>query len=452
VSHATAWPGIDVEGREPLMRRKHLAFVAGTMASGLVLAACGGDDGGDGDQAGGEATGPPALEGTGPITLVQGKDTSGVAAEILDAWNAEHPDEEATLIELPESADAQRQQMIQNAETQSDAYSVLSVDNVWTSEFAANRWIVELPEDEFPISDFVQPVIDSARYLDKLFAIPHASDGGMLYYRTDLFEAAGIAEPPATWQEMLDQCEQIQATPEGQGVGCYAGQFEKYEGLTVNASEAINSAGGVITDDEGKPNVNTPEAAEGLNFLVNGFKEGYIPGEAITYKEEEGRRAFQEGKLIFHRQWPYQYNLANEAGSAVAGKFAVAPLPGLDGPGASSLGGHALGISTFAPNKASSLEFIKFYTNMENNTAFLERGALAPVYTSIYDDAALQEKYPYLPVLKESILSAIPRPKVVRYGDTTLAIQDAAYAALTGEMTTEEALEQLQTKLEELTQ
>ena len=38
----------------------------------------------------------------------------------------------------------------------------------------------------------------------------------------------------------------IQATPEGAGVGCYAGQFDKYEGLTVNFAEAVDSAGGEI--------------------------------------------------------------------------------------------------------------------------------------------------------------------------------------------------------------
>nr|MBA2769683.1 extracellular solute-binding protein [Sporichthyaceae bacterium] len=174
---------------------------------------------------------------------------------------------------------------------------------------------------------------------------------------------------------------------------------------------------------------------------------------AITYKEEEGRRAFQEGRLIFHRQWPYQYGLANatDGTSKVAGKFEVAPLPGMDGPGASSLGGHALGISAYSKNKKSALEFIKFYTAKEQSQKFLEEGSLAPIYTSIYDDTALQEKFPYLPILKESILNAVPRPKVVRYGDATLAIQDAAYGALSGDMTTEEALEQLQTQLEELT-
>ena len=434
------------------MRRKHLATMAIATVTALGLSACGGgDDGGGGTAGGGGGGDAAALEGTGPITLVQGKDVSGFVQQILDAWNADHPEEKATLIELPESADAQRSQMIQNAQTKSDEYDVLVVDNVWTAEFAANRYIVELPEDEFPTGEMLEPVINSAKYLDKLYAVPNSSDGGMLYYRTDLLKAAGIAAPPKTWPEMVDQCKKIQATPQGKGVNCYAGQFEKYEGLTVNASEMINGAGGVITDDSGKPNVNTPEAKAGLDFFVNGFKEGWIPKEAITYKEEEGRRAFQEGKLIFHRQWPYQYGLANGEGSSVAGKFAVAPLPGLDGPGVSSLGGHALGISAFSDAKKTALEFIKFYTTKEQSQKYLELASQAPIYTSIYDDPALQEKFPYLPVLKESILNAKPRPKVVRYGDATVAIQDAAYGALSGQISTDEALSQLQTKLEELT-
>jgi ABC-type sugar transport system, periplasmic component len=425
--------------------RRSLTFGAVAATAALLLSACGG-----GGAAGGG--GGTALEGVGPITLVQGKDTSGFVQQILDGWNAAHPEAKATIIELPESADAQRQQMIQNAQAKSDAYDVLTVDNVWTAEFAANRYIVELPEDQFPVGEMLKPVIDSARYKGKLYAVPNASDGGMLYYRTDLLQAAGIAAPPKTWPELIADCEKIKATPAGAGVACYAGQFEKYEGLTVNFAEAVNGAGGVITDDSGKANVNTPQAKAGLDFLVNGFKQGYIPQEAITYKEEEGRRAFQEGRLAFHRQWPYQYEkaAATDGSSKVAGKFSVAPLPGLNGPGASSLGGHAVGISTYSKNKASALAFIKFYTTKEASQKYLELGTNAPIYTSIYDDPALQKKFPFLPVLRDSILSAVPRPKVVRYGDATLAIQDAAYGALTGKLTSDEALKQLQTKLDEL--
>ena len=86
-------------------------------------------------------------------------------------------------------------------------------------------------------------------------------------------------------------------------MGCYAGQYANYEGLTVNASEAINTAGGVFVKEDGKtPNVDTPEAKKGLDFLVNGFKQGYIPKDAIGFKETESLNAFQTGKLLFMRQ------------------------------------------------------------------------------------------------------------------------------------------------------
>lgn len=427
------------------MRRKALAVtVAATTFFGLAACGGGGDSGG--------STSSTKIEGTGPITLVQGKDTSGFVQGVLDKWNSAHPDAKARLIELPEDADSQREKMIQNAQTKSDAYDVLVTDVVWTSEFAANRVIIPLPEGEFQLDKMLKPVVDTTKYLGKMYAAPSSSDGGMLYYRTDLLKAAGIAKPPATWQEMIDDCKKIQATPKGKGAGCYAGQFEKYEGLTVNASEVINGAGGQVTDDSGKPNVDTPEAAKGLDFLVNGFKDGYIPKEAITYKEEEGRRAFQGGKLIFQRQWPYQYNLANgDEGTQVKGKFAVAPLPGLDGPGASSLGGHNLAISTYSKHKKSALDFIKFYTSEQNQKANLELASQAPTFADLYDDKSLQGKYPYLTTLRDSINNAVPRPKVVRYGDASTAIQDAAYAALTGSKSSTDALKGLQSQLEEIT-
>jgi len=426
------------------MRRKAMAVaVAATTFFGL--AACGGG-GGSSD------SGSTKISGTGPITLVQGKDTSGFVQGVLDDWNKQHPNEKARLIELPQDADSQREKMLQNAQTKSDAYDVLVTDVVWTSEFAANRVIIPLPEGEFQLDKMLKPIIDTTKYQGKFYAAPSSSDGGLLYYRTDLFKAAGITDPPTTWADMIADCKKIQATPQGKGVNCYAGQFEKYEGLTVNASEVINGAGGEVVDSSGKPNVDTPEAIKGLDFLVNGFKQGYIPKEAITYKEEEGRAAFQAGKLIFHRQWPYQYNLANgNEGTKVKGKFAVAPLPGLNGPGASSLGGHNLAISTYSKHKKSALDFIKYYTSEERQKQNLALSSSAPTFAALYDDKSLQEKYPYLPTLKNAIDSAVPRPRVVRYGDASTAIQDAAYAALTGSKSSSDALKGLQTQLEDIT-
>jgi multiple sugar transport system substrate-binding protein len=426
------------------MRHRRVLAATSALALALGMAACGGT----------EDSGPGAgkLEGTGPVTFVTGKDTSGNLAAQVKAWNDAHANEKVTVIELPESADQQRQQMVQNAQTKSDAYGVLNLDVIWTAEFAANGWIEELKESDFPIDKLLPTTVETGKYFKRLYAIPVTSDGGLLYYRKDLLDAAGVTKPPTTWSEMKDACAKVKAAPANKNLGCYAGQFDKYEGLTVNFSEAVNSAGGEVVDADGKVNVNTPEAKKGLDFLVNWFKDGQIPAKALTFKEEEGRRDFQAGQLIFHRQWPYQYSKANatDGSSKVAGKFAVAPLPGESAAGVSTLGGHNYAISKFTKNKKTALEFMKFMVSEERQRANLEATSQAPTWASLYDDAELVKKFPYLPPLKASIEKANKRPEAVKYQEVSTAIQESAYAALKGDKSSDEALKELQSSLEGL--
>ncbi|MDQ3577775.1 MAG: ABC transporter substrate-binding protein [Actinomycetota bacterium] len=426
------------------MLAQRVGGLAAVAALAVSLTACGSSD-----PAPAPATGPAPITGEGPITLATGKDTSGNLQNQVDGWNNDHPDQKVTIIELAEDADAQRQQMVQNAQTKSDTYSVLNLDVVWTAEFAANQWIVPLPENEFPLDKLLPATVETGRYFDKLYAVPTTSDAGLLYYRKDLLDAVG-AKPPATWAEMYATCDKVAATTPG--ISCYAGQFEKYEGLTVNFSEAVHSAGGEVVGGDGKPRVDSPEAKQGLDFLVNGVKDNRIAAKARTFKEEEGRRAFQAGELLFHRQWPYQYAKASQTdgSSQVAGKFAVAPLPGLSGPGASTLGGHNYAISSFTKNKKTAQEFIKFVSSEQEQRKNLEKSSQAPTWASLYDDPALLASFPYLKELKASILNARKRPSVVKYQEVSTAIQTAAYSAMDGTETSEEALKKLQVKLDEL--
>ncbi|MEU7057432.1 ABC transporter substrate-binding protein [Streptomyces sp. NPDC046197] len=415
------------------------------VAAGLLLTACGSSGGSDA----GKQAQNASFQGRGPITYVAGKDSSGVVQKVIDRWNQLHPKEKVTFIQLPTDADSQRQQMIQNAETKSDAYTVLSLDVVWTSEFAAHQWIDRLPEQQFPLGKMLKPVVETARYRGGLYAAPASSDGGLLYYRKDLLKKAGITTPPTTWAQMTADCAEVKKLPEAQNASCYAGQLQKYEGLTVNFAEAVNSAGGVVTDANGRPDVDTPEAKKGLDFLAGSVKDGTIPKEAVTYQEEDSRQAFQAGKVVFLRNWPYMYSLAQK--SEVAGKFGIAPLPGLDGPGSSSLGGHNLALSSFARNKATALDFMRFFSGADSASTFLKDASLAPPYAGLYEDPSLVKQYPYLPVLKQSILRAVPRPRVVQYGDVTSAIQREAYAALTGGKSSAQALKDLQAELQKST-
>ena len=431
----------------PARRRLRTSLVTLTalgLAAGL-LTACS-----SADEQGGEQAGPNGYDQRGPITFVTGKDVSGERAKEVAAWNADHPDEKVEMIELPEAADQQRQQLINNAQVRSDKFTVIRIDAVWTAEFAANKWVDEITKEQFPMEGYLPATIDTVTYFDKLYAVPDATGAGLLYYRKDLLDKAGL-KPPTTWAEMEAACKTIKAESGNGDLFCYGGQFNKYEGLTVNFAEAVASAGGGITTD-GKPTVNTPEAQEGLDFLVDGFKSGMIPKGAITWQEEQGRQAFQDGKLIFLRNWAYVYALAQktDGSSEVAGKFDVAPLPGKDGPGVSMLGGNNFAISSFAVNKGTAVDFIAYLNSPEAQKNRLLKSSTPPPLASLYTDPETVKAYPYLPALKSSIEKAQPRPTVVKYGDVTLAIQDSAYGALQGQVAPDAALASLQTKLETL--
>jgi multiple sugar transport system substrate-binding protein len=423
-------------------------IAAASLTALLAAAACGGGGGNTAPAA--SAPAGADFSKTGDTEFWAGKDVTGNTKSVIDRFNAQSTTGKVTFHELPALADAQRQQMIQNTQIKNPAMGIVSMDVVWTAEFAAKGIVEALPAEQFPTTGMLPAVVDSATYFGKLYGYPNSSDGGMLYHRTDLLKKYNL-QVPTTWDEMKAACKTIIAGENSKDLNCYGGQFNKYEGLTVNFAEAVDTAGGSIIGADGKPSVSTPEAAKGLQTIVDAFKDGTIPKGAITWAEAEGLEAFQKGNLVFLRNWPYAYSILSrtDGSSDVEGKFAVAPLPGLgNGPGVSSLGGHNYAVAKYADAKGTAAAFVKFTAGLEEQKQNQQKAGAAPVSAELYADAELNKKYPYLPVLLKSIESAKPRPKAVEYGDVSLAIQDAAYAALQGQKEPQAALADLQAKLQ----
>ncbi|MGW1891831.1 ABC transporter substrate-binding protein [Streptomyces sp. NPDC002004] len=398
------------------------------------------------------ATGTPADgargSGRGPITLATAGDLTGYLGPLLDGWNRAHPDERVTLVELPDSADETHAQMTTDLRSgDRGRFDVLNIDVAWTSEFAAAGWISPLARDRFPLGSFLPPVVDTATYDGKLYAVPYVTNAGLLLYRKDILAKEGVA-PPRTWAELEQQARTI--APK-YGLDGYAGQFLPYEGLTVNAAEAVYSAGGTILGDEGeRVTVNSAAARQGLGFLARGVRDGWIPEKALTYKEEESRKAFQDGHLLFLRNWPYAYASASAPGSEVAGRVGAVPVPGPHGPGTSVLGGSNLAVNSHARHPQSAADLIAYLTSERVQRQVLTKGALPPVRAALYQDPALIRKFPYLPTLRASVLAAAPRPKSPRYDQVSLAVQAVVHDAMTGHQTPEAAVRRLARELAEI--
>ena len=76
-------------------------------------------------------------------------------------------------------------------------------------------------------------VLQTARFENRLYAVPIWSNTQLLWYRKDR-----VPTPPKTWDEMIDEAEQI-----GRAKGRIQVQANRYEGLVVLVNQLIESAG-----------------------------------------------------------------------------------------------------------------------------------------------------------------------------------------------------------------
>ena len=156
---------------------------------------------------------------------------------------------------------------------------------------------------------------------------------------------------------------------------------------------------------------------------------------------------FTSGRFLFLNDWPDVYaTLGPDANQ----KYGIAALPGLAGPGSSSLGGANLAISAYSQHQQTALRFIKFMTTPQIQTIMLELGSFPPVLKQLYADPALTSRFRYLPTLYDAIETAQPRPAITDYDQASLVISSQTYEALEGATTPQKALADMQRQLTEI--
>ena len=86
-------------GTKQITRRRALAGLGMALTAGLALAACSGGGGGGGG----------STEGRGEITIWYSNNENEVAwgKQMVEAWNADHPDEQIKAQEIPAGASSE---------------------------------------------------------------------------------------------------------------------------------------------------------------------------------------------------------------------------------------------------------------------------------------------------------------------------------------------------------
>ncbi len=429
-------------------RKFAAALIACIALAGGVVAGGGDDDSGGSSSGGANSSETGSTEGakaidpksmdnaSGNVTVCMGKDTSGDIKQAIKDFNAQGNGVTVKLVEFSTSADEQRAQFVQRQEAKSGECDIFSSDVIWTAEFASQKWLYDMtPYVEARKSEIIPATLETVTFDGKQWGMPQQTDAAFLYYRTDQ-----VKDQPATWQDVYTQAKA------NDGI-VYQGA--PYEGLTCDFLELAFAAGGTVLSEDGKTaQIDSPENLKALQFMVDGVKDGTAANGVTTYMEEESRRYFESGKATFMRNWPYAYSLGEKA-PAVKGKFDVMPFPDFEGAGkAGILGGHNQVISVFSKNPGGALKYIDFVTGAEHQKVQMLDYSQSSVLAATYDDADIQKKYKFASQLKDAISQAKARPVSPVYPQISQAIYKNVNAALSGQVSPEDALKTAQSEMQ----
>lgn len=324
-------------------------------------------------------------------------------------------------------------------------------DLTWTAQLAANGWITDLSGRFTPQlrEGFVSATLESVTYQDEVWGVPFFTDVGLMYYRGDLLEEAGISNPPETWDELRQMAlETREKTGTKHG---FVFQGSEYEGAVVDAMEYIWTHGGEALTEDQDVVVDNPGAIAGLTTERSMIEDGVAPVDVIIYKEPETQATFLNGDAVFARNWPFMYGLIpdpalSQITTEQVGLTTIPHAPGEESVG--GLGGWNFYVKDAPENKGDAAwEFIKFATSPETEKFRALEGGFLPPLVDLYEDEEIREAVPVTRIAQDGLETARTRPVTPFYSDMSIVMSAQFSQSLQGSATPEQVAQNLQTEM-----
>jgi multiple sugar transport system substrate-binding protein len=353
----------------------------------------------------------------------------------------DHPDWKLELEIVPDDQATQEQARLLEEARVGRAPDCANVDSFVVAQFIEQGALKPI-DQYFPAEelDSLFPFVRDIVVGDdgKMYAYWFATDGRILYRRTDL-----VPEAPRTWDELIEYAQA--AEEKDSKVDGYLFNGGRWEGTTFDNLAHFWSQGGELVDEQGKPifgeEPNRTYMLNLMNFLKEAVDSGASPQRVATivnYTELEA--AAQAQQVAMFQGGDFEYPVLKESlPPEEFKKWEVSLLP-TRSPGdtpASGSGGWTIGAFSDDPEKVKMcMEFTKDVF-MGDMNAFTGQLPTSPKLFDTIDkfNAPIYDKF------RTMLEHGEARPGVPVYPTMSEELQIAIGTVLTGEATPEEALD-----------
>lgn len=301
------------------------------------------------------------------------------------------------------------QKMLVEMSSESDAYDLIYLMSPQFLQYASNDWLYPLDDliadksitDDalLDLDGLMQSSVDAQRYEDKLYGLPVCSLTTLLYWRKDLFEAAGLnpEQPPETWEELREYA-QLLHKDGVYGVGMRGARSAGgSEGLIWEWPMVMYSMGGDFVADfpnDMTPTLNTPEVVESVEYYADLLQNYSFPGattcnfEDITVSVQQGDLAMWiDGAAIVPNYIDPEKSKTREE------DVGFAPVPAGPEGRCAPLNVHSVNIPKNAKNKERAWHFMQWALSEETLVRLGTEGNLVTVSReAVYNNADFIEK------------------------------------------------------------
>ncbi|MER1989780.1 MAG: sugar ABC transporter substrate-binding protein [Solibacillus isronensis] len=364
--------------------RKSIAV--STIATALLLAACGDDE-----SAGKKEV---SAENGKPVKITFWDENAGpqrtpIWEELISRFEEENPMIDVEYVGLPKDSAKSKMDAAIAAD---DTPDLASVQTSWLPEFSIREALLPL-DDYFADSELNGLINEGALNFNKdivadkkLYGIPYTQNLDILWVRKDWFEEKGV-KIPETWDEFYAAAEAMTDkannrygyTIRGGAGGSFQIQRMMY---------AYNGFEDYLTED-GKATINDQKNVEFIEKYLSLYEE-YTPKSDITNGYKEMIAGFDTGVVAM-----VQHNIGSFGEHKEAleeNQFQAIPLPKSENGNYVAEGGNTIGISIFngTDNPDEAWKFAEFLNSAASQSFWNEQVGQIPTNSDVLKEDWIQ--------------------------------------------------------------
>lgn len=324
------------------------------------------------------------------------------------------------------------------------APDIIAIDNPDHALFASKGAFLDLTKmistsKEIKPANYFPGPLASVTWNGKYYGVPKATNTIALYYNKDMFKAKGLDpnKPPQTWDELLSDARKL--TDPAKNVYGLAFSAKASEEGTFQFLPWAQMGGG------GYDHINAPGAVKALELWKTILSEKLASPDSLTRGQWDSTGTFNSGNAAMAISGPWELDrMIKEAKFDWA--VSLLPVPQEGAERSSAMGDFNWAIFSSTKHPAEAFKALEYFASQDKDM-FKNFGQL-PARSDIAIPATGEPlKDAALKVFVEQLKYAKPRGPTPAWAKVSKAIQEAIQAALTGQATPKDALDQAAVKI-----